>query len=271
MTLAEIMAGLGASQAVGSARTGALLTSDSERERRELLDAQRRLAEQEAEAARKAERRGKRLGVGRMLGMAAGALLALPTGGLSLAAGAALGSGAGQLAAGASQRGGYKLDKVSSGLGAGMFFKGGRADISSAERDTNRYINDANSSFVTNALVNVASDYLTFSSLGKLGGAEKYGAIAAGEGGRGEALKQLLKDNVFNFGKPTETAISSTLGSSSSLAGGSLSGATNSALENFRFDKGFYGGGYDATNLGNFGTSYSKRNLYNPLFSGMGG
>ena len=211
MTLAEIMAGLGASQAVGRASTGALLTQTAQGEARDLRDAQRRLKEQEAEAARKAERRGKRLGVGRMLGMAAGALLALPTGGLSLAAGAALGSGAGQLAAGASQRGGYKLDKVSSGLGEGMFFKGGRADISSAERDTNRYINDANSSFVTNALVNVASDYLTFSSLGKLGGAEKYGAIAAGEGGRGEALKQLLKDNVFDFGKKGMKALPSGL------------------------------------------------------------
>mgnify|MGYP003674972144 FL=1 len=211
MTLAEIMAGLGASQAVGSARTGASLTQAVEGEARDLRDAQRRLQEQEEEAARKDRRRKKRLGVGRMLGMGLGALLALPTGGLSLAAGAALGSGAGQLAAGASQRGGYKLDKVSSGLGEGMFFRGGREDISSAERDTNRYINDANSSFVTNALVNVASDYLTFSSLGKLGGAEKYGAIAAGEGGRGEALKQLLKDNVFDFGKKGMKALPSGL------------------------------------------------------------
>jgi len=201
MTLAQIMAGMGASQAVGMASTGALLTQTAQGEARDLRDAQRRLKEQEEEASRKAERRGKRLGVGRMLGMGIGALLALPTGGVSLAAGAALGSGAGQLAAGASQRGGYKLDKVSSGLGEGMFFKGGRADISSAERDTNRYIDEANSGFVTNALVNVASDYLTFSSLGKLGGAEKYGAIAAGEGGRGEALNQLFKDKVFDFGK----------------------------------------------------------------------
>jgi len=198
MTLAQIMAGMGASQAVGMASTGALLTQTAQGEARDLRDAQRRLKEQEEEASRKAERRGKRLGVGRMLGMAAGALLALPTGGLSLAAGAALGSGAGQLAAGASQRGGYKLDKVSSGLGEGMFFKGGRADISSAERDTNRYIDEANSGFVTNALVNVASDYLTFSGMGK--GAEKYGAIAT-ERGRGEALKQLFKDNIFDLGK----------------------------------------------------------------------
>jgi len=52
---------------------------------------------------------------------------------------------------------------------------------------------------------------------------------------------------------------------------GTLGRATESALERFRFDKGFYGGGFDATNLGNFGTNYSKRSLYNPLLSRMGG
>ena len=194
MTLAEIMAGLGASQAVGGARTGALLTQTAEGERRQLLDAQRRLEEQQKDRGRKAKRREKRRGVGRLLGSTIGFLIGGP-------AGAAIGSGLGQAGAAATQRGGYKLGDVSSGLGEGMFFKGGRADISSAERDTNRYLDEANQGFLTNIAASAASDFLTFSSLGKLGGAEKYGAIAAGEGGRGEALKQMFRDNIFDFSK----------------------------------------------------------------------
>lgn len=276
MTLAEIMAGLGASQAVGGARTGALLTQTAEGERRQLLDAQRRLEEQENERKRKARRREKRRGIGRLIGGAAGALLALPTGGLSLAAGAALGSAAGQAGAALTQRGGYKLGDVSSGLGEGMFFKGGRENISSAEREINRYLDEANQGFLSNIAASAASDFLTISSLGKLGGVEKYGAIAA-EKGRGAALGELFKENIFDpiksglLDRSAETAISSTVGSSGSLAGGTLGRATESALERFRFDKGFYGGGFDATNLGNFGTNYSKRSLYNPLLSRMGG
>ena len=92
MTLAEIMAGLGASQAIGQASTGALLTRTAEGERRDILDAQRELEEQQRARQRKAKTREKRRGIGRLIGSAAGALLALPTGGLSLAAGAALGS-----------------------------------------------------------------------------------------------------------------------------------------------------------------------------------
>ena len=269
MTLAEIMAGLGASQAVGGARTGALLTQTAEGERRQLREAQRRLEEQQKDRERKAKRREKRRGVGRLLGSTIGFLVGGP-------AGAAIGSGLGQAGAAATQRGGYKLGDVSSGLGEGMFFKGGRADISSAERDTNRYLDEANQGFLTNIAASAASDFLTFSSLGKLGGAEKYGAIAA-EKGRGAALGELFKENIFDpiksglLDRSAETAISSTVGSSGSLAGGTLGGATESALERFRFDKGFYGGGFDAMNLGNFGTDYSKRSLYNPLLSRMGG
>ena len=261
MTLAEIMAGLGASQAVGGASTGALLTQTAEGERRQLLDAQRRLEEQENERKRKARRREKRRGIGRLIGSAAGA---------------ALGSAAGQAGAALTQRGGYKLGDVSSGLGEGMFFKGGRENISSAEREINRYLDEANQGFLSNIAASAASDFLTISSLGKLGGVEKYGAIAA-EKGRGAALGELFKENIFDpiksglLDRSAETAISSTVGSSGSLAGGTLGGATESALERFRFDKGFYGGGFDAMNLGNFGTNYSKRSLYNPLLSRMGG
>ena len=196
MTLAEIMAGLGASQAIGQASTGALLTRTAEGERRDILDAQRELEEQQRARQRKAKTREKRRGIGRLIGSAAGALLALPTGGLSLAAGAALGSALGQVGAAATEKGGYKLGDVRSGLGEGMFFKGGRADISSAEADVNRYLDEANTGYLQNIGASALSDYLTFSSIGKLGGADKYGAIAA-EKGRGAALSEMFKDTIF--------------------------------------------------------------------------
>ena len=160
MTLAEIMAGLGASQAVGGARTGALLTQTVEGERRDLRDARKRLEEQQKERDRKAKRRDKRRGFGRLVGGGIGFLL----GG---APGAAIGSAIGQGGAAATQRGGYKLDDVSAGLGQGMFFKGGREDISTAERDINRYLDDANTGFITNIATSAVSDYLTAGQLGK--------------------------------------------------------------------------------------------------------
>ena len=197
MTLAEIMAGLGASQAIGQASTGALLTRTAEGERRDILDAQRQLEEQQRARERKAKTRGRRRGIGRLIGSAAGALLALPTGGLSLAAGAALGSALGQAGAAATEKGGYKLGRVGSGLGGGMFFKGGRADISSAEADINRYIDEANTGYLQNIAASTVTDYLTASSLGKLEGFGKYADIAAGEGGRGAALREMFKDTIF--------------------------------------------------------------------------
>ena len=192
MTLAEIMAGLGASQAVGGARTGALLTQTAEGERRQLLDAQRRLEEQQRERERKAKRREKRRGIGRLIGSAAGALLALPTGGLSLAAGAALGSAAGQAGAALTQRGGYKLGDVSSGLGEGMFFKGGRADISSAERDVNRYLDDANKGFLTNIATSAITDYFTAGQVEKVAPGIRGGGFKA-FGQKGVSLGDMLK------------------------------------------------------------------------------
>ena len=185
MTLAEIMAGLGASQAVGGARTGALLTQTAEGERRQLLDAQRRLEEQQKDRERKAKRREKRRGVGRLLGSTIGFLVGGP-------AGAAIGSGLGQAGAAATQRGGYKLGDVSSGLGEGMFFKGGRADISSAERDVNRYLDDANKGFLTNIATSAVSDYLTAGQLGKAFPGIRGGGFKA-FGQKGVSLGDMLK------------------------------------------------------------------------------
>ena len=188
MTLAEIMAGLGASQAVGGARTGALLTQTVEGERRDLRDARKRLEEQQKERDRKAKRRDKRRGFGRLVGGGIGFLL----GG---APGAALGSAIGQGGAAATQRGGYKLDDVSAGLGQGMFFKGGREDISTAERDINRYLDDANTGFITNIATSAVSDYLTAGQLGKaFPGIRGGGFKAIGEKGLGfDSLMEMLR------------------------------------------------------------------------------
>ena len=271
MTLAEIMAGLGASQAIGQASTGALLTRTAEGERRDILDAQRELEEQQRARQRKAKTREKRRGIGRLIGSAAGALLALPTGGLSLAAGAALGSALGQAGAAATEKGGYKLGDVRSGLGEGMFFKGGRADISSAEADINRYLDDANTGDLQNIGVSAVTDYLTASSLGKLEGFGKYADIAAGEGGRGAALSEMFKDTIF---KKAPVA-PSTVGSSTALGQGTLGDVTDRVLERFQFDKGFYGDmtrGYDARVAGRLGgTNFMRGSLYNPLLQSIGG
>ena len=188
MTLAEIMAGLGASQAVGGARTGALLTQTVEGERRDLRDARKRLEEQQKERDRKAKRRDKRRGFGRLVGGGIGFLL----GG---APGAALGSAIGQGGAAATQRGGYKLDDVSAGLGQGMFFKGGREDISTAERDINRYLDDANTGFITNIATSAVSDYLTAGQLGKaFPGIRGGGFKAIGEKGLGfDSIMEMLR------------------------------------------------------------------------------
>ena len=197
MTLAEIMAGLGASQAVGGARTGALLTETVEGERRDLRDARKRLEEQQKERDRKAKRRDKRRGFGRLIGGGIGFLL----GG---APGAALGSAIGQGGAAATQRGGYKLDDVSAGLGQGMFFKGGREDISTAERDINRYLDDANTGFITNIATSAVSDYLTAGQLGKaFPGIRGGGFKAIGEKGLGfDSFMEMLRFDPEDTGLP---------------------------------------------------------------------
>ena len=130
-----------------------------------------------------------------------------------------------------------------------MFYDQTRKDLTSDVESTRKFIDRANSTYLSDAL-----------------------ADAVKVGFTSENIRTAFPglQNLFGL-NPSSIAsgISSTVGSSGSLAGGTLSGATGGALENFRFDKGFYGGGYDATSLGNFGTGYSKRSLYNPLFGGI--
>ena len=189
MTLAELLAGIQASQSAGFGATGADLSVTAESERRALQDAQRQLQEQEKARGRSAKKREQNRGFGRILGAGLGALLALPTGGLSLGAGAALGSALGQTAATRGQR----VRGVESGLGSGMFFTGARKDISSAERDVNRYISDANKGFTNQIIASSISDYLTGQSLGQLAGTAKYATAAEGFG-RKKAAKDMLLD-----------------------------------------------------------------------------
>tara|TARA_R110002020_G_scaffold434087_1_gene644233 strand:+ start:35 stop:697 length:663 start_codon:yes stop_codon:yes gene_type:complete len=189
MTLAELMANLQSSQSTGFKSAGLDLSMDASSERRALQDAQRQLLEQQQARARSAKKREQNRGFGRLLGAGLGALLALPTGGLSLGAGAALGSALGQTAATRGQR----VRGVESGLGSGMFFKGARKDLSSAEMDINRYISDANKGFTNQIIASSIGDYFTGQSLGQLGGTAKYATTAAGFG-RNKALKDMLLD-----------------------------------------------------------------------------
>ena len=119
MTLAEILAGIRAGQAVGQSESFTNLTGAATEERRSLADARRQLQEQSKERERQAARQEKRRGRGRLagsiLGGLAGALLAPLTGGLSIKAGAALGAGLGSFG-GQKAAGDLSLDDVRSGL-----------------------------------------------------------------------------------------------------------------------------------------------------------
>mgnify|MGYP003109522110 CR=1 FL=1 len=189
MTLAELLAGIQASQSAGFGATGADLSVTAESERRALQDARRQLQEQEKARGRSAKRREQRRGIGRTIGTGLGLLLALPTGGLSLGAGAALGSALGQTAATAGQR----VRGVESGLGSGMFFRGAREDVSSAQRDINRYISDANKGFANQIIASSIGDYFLGQQLGQLAGTAKYATAAEGFG-RKKAAKDMLLD-----------------------------------------------------------------------------
>jgi hypothetical protein len=138
MTLAEILAGIRAGQAVGQSESFTNLTGAAAEERRSLADARRQLQEQSKERERQAARQEKRRGGARTIGALGGAALALLASGgtaipLVLGAASGLGSFIGQKAAGD-----LSLDDVRSGLGGGMFFRGARENISGAEKDINR-------------------------------------------------------------------------------------------------------------------------------------
>lgn len=197
MTLAEIMASLQAGQSAGFGRAGSELSMTAERERRAIERAQRELVEQEKRAGREAERREKRRGVGRAVGTVIGGLLALPTGGVSLAAGMGLGSLGGQAVATSGQR----VRGVESGLGRGMFYSGQREKLSSAEMDVNRFISDANKGFTNQILASAAQDYFLGRGLGQLESVGKYATLASGSG-RQAAAKQMLLDFRDLFYRP---------------------------------------------------------------------
>ena len=161
MTLAEILAGIRAGQAVGQSESFTNLTGAAAEERRSLADARRQLQEQRKERERQAARQERRRGRGRTVGSLLGAGLALlATGGtaapLLLGAATGLGSFAGQKAAGD-----LSLDDVRSGLGGGMFFRGAREDISGAERDVNRFLNEAEQNFKQRQAVSAIGDAIT--------------------------------------------------------------------------------------------------------------
>ena len=212
MTLAEIMASLQAGQAAGFGATGADLTMTAEGERRDIEAAQRQLREQQRRAEEQNRKRERRRGFGRAIGSGLGFLV----GG---SAGQAIGSAIGQSIAGAGQR----VGRVSSGLGAGMFFSGAREDITAEQRDINRFIGEANRGYQANVLSSAVTDYFTGELLGKLK-----------VPGAGESAKAVEASSDVATG-----AVGG--GSSSLLGGGSLSGATKNILGDFQFSNALYG------------------------------
>lgn len=164
MTLQQIIAGLGAGQAVGMAEAGKDLTQQSAAELFDIKGAGRAITEGSRKASDKDVRRKKRRGVGRFLGGLIGYILGGP-------AGLAFGSLGGQGLAALTQRGGYKLGEVSSGLDSenNLFYQGAREDVSAAERDTNRFVKSANDKYLTDIAVNTVRDYFLGSSLAESG------------------------------------------------------------------------------------------------------
>ena len=73
-----------------------------------------------------------------------------------------------------------------------MFFKGGRADISSAERDVNRYLDDANKGFLTNIATSAITDYFTAGQVEKVAPGIRGGGFKA-FGQKGVSLGDMLK------------------------------------------------------------------------------
>ena len=164
MTLQQIIAGLGAGQAVGMAEAGKDLTQESAAELFDIKGAGRAITEGGRKASDKDVRRKRRRGAGRVLGGFLGYLLGGPLG-------LAVGSLGGQTLAALTQRGGYKLGEVSSGLDNEnkLFYQGAREDVSAAERDTNRFVKSANDKYLTDIAVNTVRDYFLGSSLAESG------------------------------------------------------------------------------------------------------
>ena len=198
MTLQQIIAGLGAGQTVGMAEAGKDLTQESAAEFFNIEGAGRAISEGERKALNKDVRRKKRRGVGRGIGAFIGFLL----GG---APGAAIGSLGGQGLAALTQRGGYKLGEVSSGLDNEnkLFYQGAREDVSSAESDTNRFINQANDKYLTDIAINTVRDYFLASSFVEAGvtpkGIKDIGSFARSTDAEGNLLG-LLKGAKASFG-----------------------------------------------------------------------
>tara|TARA_R110002074_G_scaffold7228_2_gene31288 strand:- start:62 stop:874 length:813 start_codon:yes stop_codon:yes gene_type:complete len=225
----------------------------------EIRTMEEKLAEEEESARKREGRRGR----GRLAGALLGGGLAALTGGGSLlftAAGAGLGSAAGQelgargfgTAAGIGSRKRY-LDKIRSGLAAneGMFHQGARKDVDLKRSKINQFLRDADRQFNDSILASSISDAMT---------AFQVHSFAQGGGFK----------NMFGK-KPTasQLATNSTVGSGSSLAAGTLDKATKNILEDFTFNKGFYGAGGGATsynsivNPSTFGGTNMSRGLYN--------
>lgn len=198
----------------------------------EIRTMEEKLAEEEESARKRESRRGRGRLSGALLG---GGLAAFLTGGASLAIGlgAGLGSAAGQelgsrgfgTKAGIGSRKRY-LDQIRSGLDSneGMFFKGERKDVDLKRNKINKFLRDANRQFDDSIIAGSLTDALSGFQIGQ---------FAKGGG---------FKD-MFGKKKPTasQLATNTSVGSSSSLGAGTLDKTTSGILDQFKFNKKYFG------------------------------
>ena len=198
----------------------------------EIRTMEEKLAEEEESARKRESRRGR----GRLAGAILGGGLAALTGGGSLlvtAAGAGLGSAAGQelgsrgfgTKAGIGSRKRY-LDKIRSGLAAneGMFHQGARKDVELKRSKINKFLGDADRQFNDSILASSISDAITAFQVGKFA--------------KGGGFKDI-------FGKKDTTAsqlaTNTSVGSSNTLGAGTLDKTTSGILDQFKFNKKYFG------------------------------
>jgi len=210
--LSQLAAARSSQQALGGL-AGLQLRKTGFEEQRALEDEIRRVeAFEKAELQSHKKREGRR-GRGRLVGLLAGAGLAMATGGTSLAIGLAggLGSAAGQeLGArglGTSKGLGSRkrrLSRIQKGLKApGLFFSGRRKDIEIMRSDLNKFLGDADRTFDQRILTSAISDAIT---AGKFGGSEM--GKQAGSFLRGETtFKDLFKKGLGSIPGRTDQDI----------------------------------------------------------------
>ena len=207
--LSQLAAARSSGQALGGLADLELKKTGFE-EQRTLEDEIRRIEDfGDAELQSNKKREGRR-GRGRLVGLLAGAGLAMATGGssLAIALAAGLGSAAGQelgarglgTSAGLGSRK-RRLGRISKGLKApGLFFRGKRKDIETMRTDLNKFLGDADRHFNQKVLTSAAIDaFIAYKFAGSELG-KQTGSLIRGE----TTLKEMLKGGLGSVAPKTK-------------------------------------------------------------------